>query len=161
MSDVKPYQRVLQRKASENMGEVHLIGRISDRNAVLDKEVASQVFGAYINEPLQMSPKFYGDGSCFLWKVNNSDESDVSVYKYTKVDNYLILCDPEFIAIGGGDGTFGLWIHRDLFNGRSTKCPTFDNEPLCLTQSQLAENSVSDASFQILNMELWGFPKHS
>ncbi|OMJ28239.1 hypothetical protein AYI69_g2292 [Smittium culicis] len=61
--DEKPYKRVLIRRASGFPSKVALVGRTSEKNAVILDDVASQVFGAYINEPLKISPKFYGDGT--------------------------------------------------------------------------------------------------
>ncbi|KAG0343707.1 oxidation resistance protein 1, partial [Podila humilis] len=45
-------------------------------------------------------------------------------------NDYMVLSEPGFIGLGGGDGKFGLWIHSDLERGHSARCATFDNEPL-------------------------------
>lgn len=42
----------------------------------------------------------------------------------------MVLSEPGFIGLGGGDGKFGLWIHSDLERGHSARCATFENEPL-------------------------------
>lgn len=76
----------------------------------------------------------------------------------------MILCNSDFIAIGGGyvfvfvfsylvliffcivsEGRFGLWLNSDLEKGYSTTCPTFDNE--CL---------ASKPQFQCMELEVWG-----
>lgn len=54
----------------------------------------------------------------------------VQFWKWTGMNNYMILSEPGFIGLGGGDGKFGLWIHSDLERGHSERCATFDNEPL-------------------------------
>ncbi|KAF9164441.1 oxidation resistance protein 1 [Mortierella sp. AD011] len=54
----------------------------------------------------------------------------VRFWKWTGRNDYIILSEPEFIGLGGGDGKFGLWIHSDLERGHSDRCETFDNEPL-------------------------------
>ncbi|PWA03825.1 hypothetical protein BB558_000004 [Smittium angustum] len=134
------------------------------------KDTNGCIFGAFINENLRLNPNFYGNGTCFLWKIVQgcSDESieqkeNIIVYPHTKKSDYFILCDPEFIAIGGGEGAFGLWIHGDLLNGRSTRCPTFDNDPLCSfgNSENFSEETkseiVTDANFKIQSIEIWAF----
>ncbi|KAF9109784.1 oxidation resistance protein 1 [Mortierella sp. AM989] len=54
----------------------------------------------------------------------------VQFWKWTGKNDYMILSEPAFIGLGGGDGKFGLWIHADLEIGHSDRCATFDNEPL-------------------------------
>ncbi|KAF9089711.1 oxidation resistance protein 1 [Mortierella sp. AD031] len=54
----------------------------------------------------------------------------VQFWKWTGKNDYMILSEPGFIGLGGGDGKFGLWIHSDLERGHSARCATFDNEPL-------------------------------
>lgn len=49
-----------------------------------------------------------------------------------------------FVVEGGGDGN-ALYIDSELNHGRTERCLTFDNPPLC------AE------SFQIGLLEVWGF----
>ncbi|KAF8939790.1 oxidation resistance protein 1 [Dissophora ornata] len=54
----------------------------------------------------------------------------VQCWKWTGKNDYMVLSEPGFIGFGGGDGKFGLWIHSDLEIGHSSRCATFDNEPL-------------------------------
>ncbi|KAF9913784.1 oxidation resistance protein 1 [Lobosporangium transversale] len=54
----------------------------------------------------------------------------VQFWKWTGKNDYMVLSEPGFIGLGGGDGKFGLWLHSDLEMGHSAKCATFDNEPL-------------------------------
>ncbi|KAF9184366.1 oxidation resistance protein 1 [Haplosporangium sp. Z 767] len=54
----------------------------------------------------------------------------VQFWKWTGKNDYMVLSEPGFIGLGGGDGKFGLWIHSDLERGNSARCATFDNEPL-------------------------------
>ncbi len=79
----------------------------------------------------------------FLWKKKNDS---VDIYHATGVNDYLMLCEPHCIALGGGHGHFGLWIDEELLHGHSARCDTFDNEPL---------STVSE--FQIVEMEVWTF----
>ncbi|KAJ1976750.1 oxidation resistance protein 1 [Dimargaris verticillata] len=119
------------------------------------RDTNDHVFGGFLSEPLKPSPNYYGSGECFLWKamVNNAplvdeahtasasstatasttvtDYNDAKVFKWTGNNDYLILCEPDFIAMGGGTGKFGLWIDSEFDQGFSAFCPTFHNEPLC------------------------------
>lgn len=69
----------------------------------------------------------------------------------------MVLSEPGFIGLGGGDGKFGLWIHSDLEIGHSSRCDTFGNEPLAAAchrpirisggaQDSLAPTAIRNAS---------------
>ncbi|KAJ2303281.1 oxidation resistance protein 1 [Coemansia sp. RSA 2706] len=127
------------------------------------KDTSGRVFGAFINEPLRLSPTFYGQGTSFLWKAFRSSPQSrkkdaVKGFKYTGDNEYFILCDPDFVAIGGGRGKFGLWFKSDFLHGYSARCPTFNNEPLCLDPSH-PKNKDPDAQqeFVVGHLELWAF----
>ncbi|CAO3651848.1 unnamed protein product [Cunninghamella blakesleeana] len=106
------------------------------------KDADDKVFGAFLNESLKPSSSYYGTGECFLWRTT---KEGVKVYPWTGKNEYMILSEHEFIAIGGGDGKFGLWLNSDLDKGYSTCCPTFDNEPL-----------VDQHEFNCIELEVWG-----
>ncbi|KAI9318404.1 TLD-domain-containing protein [Dichotomocladium elegans] len=109
------------------------------------KDANDQVFGAFLNEALKPNPSYYGTGECFLWTQNKAT-SQCRVFPWTGRNEYMILAETDFIAVGGGDGKFGLWINSDLERGHSEGCPTFNNEPLsCSTE------------FSCIQLEVWGF----
>jgi hypothetical protein len=81
----------------------------------------------------------------FLWK-KDKNTSDITVYPWTSSNDYLIYSTSEFIAMGGGQGRFGLWLHSDLTHGYTEPCTTFNNP--CLT---------SNPAFTCLGMEVWSF----
>ncbi|PVV04056.1 hypothetical protein BB560_001453 [Smittium megazygosporum] len=117
------------------------------------------VFGAFLNEPLVRKPTFYGNGTCFLWKTDfDADKKNysVKVFNHTKDDTYFILCHPDFLAVGGGEGVFGLWISSDLTNGHSQPCSTFDNDTLSADSSS-PDSLKSPADFDIRCLEVWSF----
>ncbi|KAI9258747.1 TLD-domain-containing protein [Phascolomyces articulosus] len=96
------------------------------------KDANKNIFGAFLNEPFKTNnASYYGTGECFLWKYC-ANSGNIQVFPWTGKNEYMILSETEFIAIGGGDGKFGLWINSDLEHGHSEPCPTFDNE--CLSQ---------------------------
>ncbi|ORX53657.1 TLD-domain-containing protein [Hesseltinella vesiculosa] len=103
-----------------------------------------EVIGAYLSEPLKPSRQYYGSGECFLWKsVHNHS---LKVYPWTGANEYLIYSNQDFIAIGGGEGQVGLYLHGNLFHGHSQRCSTFANECLSTTPQ-----------FECLDIELWQF----
>ncbi|OZJ02988.1 hypothetical protein BZG36_03138 [Bifiguratus adelaidae] len=111
------------------------------------KDDNDDVFGAFLNESLRPSPTYYGTGESFLWKVIGSNEnSRVKIYPWTGRNEYMILCDPGFIGVGGGDGKFGLWLHANLETGHSESCQTFNNELLS-----------RQPDFTCVELEVWAF----
>ncbi|KAI7873362.1 TLD-domain-containing protein [Mucor mucedo] len=109
------------------------------------KDADGQVFGSYLSNPLSSQSHYYGTGECFLWKSSCASPK-IKTYPWTGKNDYMILSDSDYIAIGGGDGKFGLWLNSELEKGYSTTCPTFDNE--CLTFKP---------EFECMEMEIWGF----
>jgi hypothetical protein len=66
-------------------------------------------------------------------------------FPYSGVNDYLMLCEPSFLSIGGGDGHYGLWLDDTFENGISSPCLTFGNEPL----------SEEGEKFDVLGVEIW------
>ncbi|KAG2230394.1 hypothetical protein INT48_004205 [Thamnidium elegans] len=113
------------------------------------KDADKQIFGSYLSNTLSSQTHYYGTGECFLWKLSSGSKKDVpkiKSYPWTGKNDYMILSDSDFIAIGGGSGTFGLWLNSELEKGYSNTCPTFDNECLSIKPE-----------FECMEMEIWGF----
>ncbi|OAC98607.1 hypothetical protein MUCCIDRAFT_150149, partial [Mucor lusitanicus CBS 277.49] len=104
-----------------------------------------QVFGAYLSEGIHIDTSCYGTGECFLWRQNTSTKQ-VSVYHWTMLNDYMMYGNQDFFAIGGGQGSFGLWVHSDLTHGYSQPCPTFNNPML-----------GKSPSFECIGLEIWEF----
>ncbi|KAK6523947.1 oxidation resistance protein 1, variant 2 [Arthrobotrys megalospora] len=87
------------------------------------KDTSDGIFGAFANESIQPSAgRYYGTGECFLWKaatlLSSSSASSLSLsnqisskspddirfkaFPYSGVNDYMILCDRDFISFGGG-----------------------------------------------------------
>ncbi|KAJ3036539.1 oxidation resistance protein 1 [Rhizophlyctis rosea] len=132
----------LYKRAAEDHGPQLLVIKDSDEN----------VFGAFGSEHFHVRTGYYGTGSCFLFKQSSSPENvdggsgEVKVFHATGENDYLMLSEPHFIALGGGEGHFGLWISEDLFHGHSGPCLTFGNERL-----------GDRPEFDVLGVEVWGF----
>lgn len=115
-------------------------------------------FGAYLNENLRPldGKYYYGNGDCFLWKLekgtikdldNNTEheiDMNLKVFPYTSLNGFIIYSNHEFISVGSGNGKFGLWIDSNLSIGASDSVDTFGNEPLS-----------DKRKFHILGLEIW------
>ncbi|XP_071964022.1 oxidation resistance protein 1-like isoform X2 [Antedon mediterranea] len=109
---------------------------------IVVKDTDNRLFGALTNSPMKISDHFYGTGETFLFNFL----PDLTVYKWTGENNFFVKGDIDSLAIGGGDGKFGLWLDGDLYHGRSHCCKTFDNEVLS-----------QEEDFTVGNLEVWGF----
>jgi len=107
------------------------------------RDTENNVFGAYVSEPFHITKGFYGTRECFLWKYI---KGGLKMYPTSGNNEYFILSEPDYIAIGGGNGSYGLFIDEDIQNGQSDECTAFFNEPLS-----------SSSRFQILSLEVWSF----
>ncbi|KAI8144676.1 TLD-domain-containing protein [Fennellomyces sp. T-0311] len=105
------------------------------------KDTDDGIFGAFLNETFKTNNvSYYGTGE---WQYC-PNSGNIQVFPWTGKNEYMILSETEFIAIGGGDGKFGLWINSDLEHGHSEPCPTFDNE--CLSRR---------AEFECIELEIF------
>ncbi|KAG4094486.1 TLD-domain-containing protein [Neocallimastix lanati (nom. inval.)] len=109
--------------------------------AIRDSE--NNIFGAYVSEPFHISQGFYGTRECFLWKYV---KGGLKMYPTSGSNELFIHSEADYIAIGGGDGNYGLYIDEDIQNGQSSECIAFFNEPLS-----------TSTHFQILSIEIWSF----
>ncbi|CAI5450335.1 unnamed protein product [Caenorhabditis angaria] len=87
------------------------------------RDTKEHVFGAVVSSAIKPSDHFTGTGdSCLLWRFTGEAPHTRELRHYTWTDS---------LSIGAGAGRYGLWLDADLNHGRSQKCETFDNEPLC------------------------------
>ncbi|ORX57893.1 TLD-domain-containing protein [Piromyces finnis] len=101
-------------------------------------------FGAFITEAFHTSNHFYGDGECFLWKVDGSNI--IKIFKWSEKNYFCIYSNDDHISLGAGDGHSGLYLDANLCNGSSAPCETYNNEVLS-----------SEKDFKIIDVELWGY----
>lgn len=111
------------------------------------KDEFGAIFGAFVNQSFQPTQGHYGNGESFLWrKEPEAEAGDTFVmYPSTGKNNYFIITESDYLAIGCGDGKFGLWLEKSLFKGISDPVPTFDNEQLSTNQK-----------FECIAVEIWG-----
>ncbi|KAI8869589.1 TLD-domain-containing protein, partial [Ramicandelaber brevisporus] len=96
---------------------------------LLIRDENDNIFGGFLSEPISPHPSFYGSGECFLWKKSWPLPS-IKVFKWTGDNDYFIATDSDYVAMGSGNGLFGLWFDSDFEHGYSAPCPTFNNESL-------------------------------
>jgi TLD len=104
----------------------------------------------------------------FLWRYV---EGKLDVYNWTGKNDYVALCEPEYLSFGGGcvhflflfyllclnfeilnrDGRYGLYLDDTLLDGSSARCPTFENEPLCSPGMRKGGN----VTFECVGLEVW------
>ena len=159
-------------------------------NTILAIETTNgDVFGSFTSSPWRQTPTYFGSGQSFLWKMRYNRmtpchslfeqahlESEIDVYPYSGLNEYVQLCTAEKLAVGGGelDTTgkeehgddmagapyvyleegehygFGIAVSSDLLQGTSSPCATFRNP--CLVN-----HSSKGEVFEIVNLEVWSF----
>lgn len=102
------------------------------------------VFGAFCTEPLVPHQRHFGNGECFLYSAADGGTT-VRRYGATGKNDYYIMAQPDFVAVGCGEGKFGLWLDQWLAAGSTDPTPTFDNEAL-----------VGAGEFGVEAVEVWG-----
>lgn len=73
----------------------------------------------------------------------------IETYPWTGANNYFIMCSEQSMAMGGGGGSFGLFVDEDFSRGSSGPSETYGNPQLATT-----------SEFDIVNFECWGFTTH-
>eukprot|EP01107_Rhizomastix_libera_P016733 TRINITY_DN714_c0_g1_i4.p1 TRINITY_DN714_c0_g1~~TRINITY_DN714_c0_g1_i4.p1 ORF type:complete len:733 (+),score=197.49 TRINITY_DN714_c0_g1_i4:26-2200(+) len=107
----------------------HLVVACEDYSplVLIVKSMEGNIFGSFISENLQKKPgRYYGTGEAFLFTISPK------LVKYSWVsqsNTYFILLDSDTLAVGGGGG-HGLSVDEELFHGHTSRCATFENEPL-------------------------------
>jgi len=106
-----------------------------------------EVFGAFTSEPFDptISNRFYGSGLSFIWKLN--DQKNIDFFQAINSNQYYMLADNHFIAMGGGNGKFGFYLNENLIDGYISPCMTYDYK------SDIIENE----KFECYGLEIWGF----
>lgn len=96
---------------------------------------------------------YYGSGESFLWRLDKAGkeggEDTVKVFKWTGKNEYVALCEADYISFGGGDGRTGLYLDSAFDRGYSERCPCFDNEPLCHSADG------GKGRFSCVGLEVW------
>lgn len=106
------------------------------------EDTEGNVFGAITSCSLRVSDLFYGTGESLLFRFTPKFQA----FNWTGDNLYFIKGNNESLAIGAGDGKFGLWLDGDLYQGRTQTCSTYGNEPL-----------APHEDFVVKTLECWAF----
>ncbi|XP_029984329.1 nuclear receptor coactivator 7 isoform X1 [Sphaeramia orbicularis] len=106
------------------------------------RDMDNQVFGAFSTHPFRVSEHCYGTGETFLYSFC----PEIKVYRWTGENSYFVKGNTDSLQMGGGGGQLGLWLDAELYRGTTTKCATFNNQPLSTQQD-----------FNIHSLEVWTF----
>ncbi|XP_068198765.1 nuclear receptor coactivator 7 isoform X2 [Antennarius striatus] len=106
------------------------------------KDMDNQVFGAFSTHPFRVSEHCYGTGETFLYSFC----PEIKVYRWSGENSYFVKGNIDSLQMGGGGGQLGLWLDAELYRGTTTKCATFNNQPLSAQQD-----------FNIHSLEVWTF----
>eukprot|EP00066_Takifugu_rubripes_P021113 XP_011610379.1 PREDICTED: nuclear receptor coactivator 7-like [Takifugu rubripes] len=106
------------------------------------KDADNRIFGAFSTHPFRVSEHFYGTGETFLYSFC----PEIKVYRWTGENSYFVKGNTDSLQMGGGGGQLGLWLDAELYRGTTTKCATFNNQPLS-----------SQQDFNIHSVEVWTF----
>lgn len=106
------------------------------------KDMDNQIFGAFSTHPFRVSEHCYGTGETFLYSFC----PEIKVFRWTGENSYFVKGNTDSLQMGGGGGQLGLWLDAELYRGTTTKCATFNNQPLS-----------SQQDFNIHSLEVWTF----
>lgn len=111
------------------------------------KEVDSPgLFGCFATEPFLPHARHFGTGECFLFRRDTTEHNhQIIKFGSTGKNDYYLHAKPDYLAVGCGDGLFGLWLDSGLCRGSSNPVPTFDNHRL-----SSCDHFIIDA------VEVWG-----
>ena len=132
------------------------------------------VIGMYASQTWRVSPQVYGDGGCFLFRLEpdpqcwkwsprrpgnsqvvdqfelEEEDDDVNDDKHTALLEQFMVGTRQFISMGGNpDGSCGLRLNEDLTRGESSTAVGFDNEPL--------HGTKRGSLFEVGLVEVYGF----
>lgn len=71
------------------------------------KDAEDRIFGVWVGDGIKKSSStstgrgYYGSGESFLWKEER-DTAAVRVFKWTGQNDYVALCESDYISFGGG-----------------------------------------------------------
>eukprot|EP01156_Anaeramoeba_ignava_P015748 Anaeramoba_ignava/a615443_16.p1 GENE.a615443_16~~a615443_16.p1 ORF type:complete len:495 (-),score=198.96 a615443_16:105-1466(-) len=102
-----------------------------------------EVFGTYLAVSLKQDPHYYGSGRMFLFTFY----PHFQVFRWTRRNSFFVLSTKQTFAFGGGSH-YGIWFNKNLYEGASDFCETFNNPQLC-----------SQKRFMITRIEIWKIGK--
>jgi len=107
------------------------------------QDTEDNLFGSFLSGPILITDAFTGTGECWLYTFASSQ---LEIYHWTKQNEFFCKGCSSSLAIGAGEGQFGIWFDEDLNFGRSQECLTFGNPALTPNQD-----------FRVKIIECWSF----
>ena len=110
------------------------------------KTTKDHLVGGYADHAWERQKDYYGSGQACLFKMEGEK---AKVYKWTGANRLVQHIDgtkSRIIMGGGSSGGFGLCVEENFSRGSTSRCETFENEPLC-----------PDHMFEVLSCEVYGF----
>ncbi len=102
---------------------------------LLVRDMSRNVFGAFCSESWRLSPRYFGTGETFVFRV----DPDPAVWKWwwqksnEQQNDFFQWGSPEGIAVGGAGG-YAIWLDSELCRGISRRSLTFGNSCLASTE---------------------------
>ena len=108
---------------------------------LLVSDTRGAAFGAFCTEPWKVSPRYYGTGESFVFRL----APEMRIFAWSQLNSFFQYGQADSLSVGGG-GHFALWFDEELSRGTSGDCETFCSSSL-----------ASSKDFQIVRVEVWGF----
>jgi hypothetical protein len=108
---------------------------------------AEQKVSSVNERQISFSSSFNQHQSTSLNSVNERQNTYLRSFFATGKNEYWMISEPGFFAVGCSNGAFGLWLDESLRKGNSKSVATFDNEPLV--------NVAKGEDFTCKVIELW------
>ncbi|XP_022523652.1 nuclear receptor coactivator 7 isoform X2 [Astyanax mexicanus] len=118
------------------------LGEVDCPVLLVIKDMDNQVFGTFSTHPFRVSEHYYGTGETFLYTFS----PEIKVFRWTGENSYFVKGNLDSLQFGGGGGHLALWLDADLNHGTTSKCSTFNNQPLS-----------SQQDFTVRILEVWAF----
>ena len=123
-------------------------------SVVVVRDTCGNTFGGYVSTlwPSEPTGSWAGNGQCFLWAVDSQGaEPEVVKFSWTRRSSQFLWTSRDAIGLGGGGGTYGLWLDKSFASGTTGTCETFGNPALC----EVAK-AETQSRYSVANLEVWG-----
>jgi hypothetical protein len=95
---------------------------------ILIRDQGGKVFGAFCSEPWRVRGGYYGNGEGFVFEFAPA----LKRYAWTGDNSFFMMSSMEALAVGGGTN-FAMFVDKQILNGTSGPCSTFNSPRLSST----------------------------
>lgn len=114
---------------------------------ILIQNDKSEVFGAFLDCPFQVTDKFTGTDVSSVFQLKPKE----AVYHGTENNNHVLMVTVSDVTIGDGDFGPAIWLDNDFNQGRSNACDTFASPALI----QSRDSDKKRTTFKAINVEVF------